>query len=45
VILVGIAALIYLRSRGSRVGHDNVNSEWTGSVAPAEDTVAEPAAA
>ena len=23
---------IYCRSRGSRVGHDNVNSEWTGAV-------------
>jgi PiT family inorganic phosphate transporter len=45
VILIGIATLIYLRSRGSRVGHDNVNSEWTGSVAPAEDTISEPAAA
>src|SRR6202167_491384 len=46
VILIGIAAIIYLRSRGSPGGHDTVNAEWTGSVAPAEDTVtAEPAAA
>jgi PiT family inorganic phosphate transporter len=36
VLLVGVAAFIYIRSRRSRVGHDNVNSDWTGSVAPAE---------
>jgi inorganic phosphate transporter, PiT family len=41
-ILVILAALIYLRSRGSKVDHNNVNGEWTGSVAPAEP---EPAAA
>jgi inorganic phosphate transporter, PiT family len=47
VILVGIATLIYLRSRGSRVGTDNVNSEWTGSVAPSATAgaTAQPAAA
>jgi inorganic phosphate transporter, PiT family len=41
-ILVILAGLIYLRSRGSKVDHNNVNGEWTGSVAPAEP---EPAAA
>jgi inorganic phosphate transporter, PiT family len=41
IILVGVAALIYRRSRGSRVDHNNVN-EWPGSEAPAEH---EPAAA
>jgi PiT family inorganic phosphate transporter len=40
VLLIGVAATIYIRARGSRVGHDNVNSEWTGSVAPAESTAA-----
>jgi inorganic phosphate transporter, PiT family len=33
VILVAIAAGIYLRSRGSKVDPSNVNDEWTGSVA------------
>ncbi|HUA40777.1 MAG TPA: inorganic phosphate transporter [Streptosporangiaceae bacterium] len=47
VLLLAVAATIYLRSRASRVGHDNVNSEWTGSVAPpaATSAAAEPAAA
>ena len=46
VLLIAVAATIYIRSRGSRVGHDNVNSEWTGSVAPAESVAAAtPAAA
>jgi PiT family inorganic phosphate transporter len=42
IILIAIAGLIYYRSRGSKVDHKNVNSEWTGNVAPAEP---EPAAA
>jgi inorganic phosphate transporter, PiT family len=46
ILLLAVAATIYIRSRNSRVGHDNVNSEWTGSVAPAEPTAAAtPAAA
>jgi inorganic phosphate transporter, PiT family len=36
IILAAVATLIYIRSRGSKVDHNNVNSEWTGSVAPAE---------
>jgi inorganic phosphate transporter, PiT family len=47
-ILLGGATTIYLMSRGSRVGQDNVNAEWTGGVAPEETAVtadAEPAAA
>ena len=36
VILVAVAAAIYWRSRGTKVDHNNVNDEWTGSVAPAE---------
>jgi PiT family inorganic phosphate transporter len=34
VILLAIAAAIYIRSRKSAVGVHNVNDEWTGSVAP-----------
>jgi PiT family inorganic phosphate transporter len=33
-ILIAVAVTIYLRSRQTAVGHDNVNAEWTGSVAP-----------
>lgn len=33
-ILVAVAVLIYLRSRQAPVRPDNVNAEWTGSVAP-----------
>jgi PiT family inorganic phosphate transporter len=36
IILIAVASVIFLRSRKTRVGHDNVNEEWTGSVAPAE---------
>jgi phosphate/sulfate permease len=46
VLLLAVAGTIYLRSRQSRVGHDNVNSDWTGSAAPVpEATSPEPAAA
>jgi PiT family inorganic phosphate transporter len=43
VLLLAVAVAIYLRSRGSRVGHDNVNEEWTGSVAPPAATTTTPA--
>ena len=33
-MLVGIAIAIYLRSRKTAVRHNNVNAEWTGTVAP-----------
>jgi PiT family inorganic phosphate transporter len=36
VVLAAIAAVIYWRSRASKVDHNNVNAEWTGTVAPAE---------
>jgi PiT family inorganic phosphate transporter len=36
LILAAIAALIYARSRVAKVNHTNVNTEWTGKVAPAE---------
>jgi PiT family inorganic phosphate transporter len=42
ILLVAIAAGIYWRSRANKVDHNNVNAEWTGTVAPAEP---EPAAA
>jgi inorganic phosphate transporter, PiT family len=42
IILLAVVAVIYWRSRKSKVDHNNVNAEWDGSVAPAEH---EPAAA
>jgi inorganic phosphate transporter, PiT family len=42
LILVAVSVFIYLRSRASKVDHNNVNDEWTGSAAPAEP---QPAAA
>ena len=36
-LLVIVAAAIYLRSRRSPVGHDNVNAEWIGAVAPPKE--------
>jgi inorganic phosphate transporter, PiT family len=42
IVLAAIAAVIYLRSRGNKVDHNNVNDEWSGTAAPAEP---EPAAA
>ena len=44
LILVGLSALIYWQSRQAKVDHNNVNAEWTGTVAPAT-TEPEPAAA
>ncbi len=43
ILLVALAVFIYIRSRGSKVDHNNVNSEWTGSVAAADERA--PAAA
>ncbi|HEY3906169.1 MAG TPA: anion permease [Streptosporangiaceae bacterium] len=47
IILIAIAAVIFWRSRKTTVNPNNVNSEWTGSVAPSEpaDRAPEPAAA
>ena len=42
IILAVLVAFIYYRSRKTKVDHNNVNAEWSGSVVPAE---AEPAAA
>jgi PiT family inorganic phosphate transporter len=36
LVLLAIVAVIYWRSRASKVDHNNVNAEWTGSVSPAE---------
>ena len=45
IILLAISAAIYIRSRASKVDHNNVNDEWTGSVAPAETQKPQPAGA
>jgi inorganic phosphate transporter, PiT family len=42
VILVALASFIYVRSRATKVDHNNVNDDWTGSAAEPEP---EPAAA
>ena len=36
IVLAALSGLIYWRSRGTKVDHNNVNSEWTGGVAPSE---------
>jgi inorganic phosphate transporter, PiT family len=36
IVLAALAVLIYIRSRASKVDHNNVNAEWTGTVVPAE---------
>jgi PiT family inorganic phosphate transporter len=36
LILVGVATTIYFRSRSTKVDHNNVNVEWSGTVAPPE---------
>jgi inorganic phosphate transporter, PiT family len=42
VLLVAVAATVYLRSRATKVDHNNVNNDWNGLAAPADP---EPAAA
>jgi inorganic phosphate transporter, PiT family len=37
-ILAALSALIFYRSRATKVDHKNVNAEWTGTVAPEEPT-------
>jgi len=41
IILAALAGLIFWRSRATKVDHNNVNAEWTGTVVPTEP---EPAA-
>jgi inorganic phosphate transporter, PiT family len=36
VVLAALSAVIYWRSRATKVDHKNVNDDWSGSVAPAE---------
>jgi PiT family inorganic phosphate transporter len=36
ILLAVVAGLVYWRSRKTKVDHNNVNREWTGSVTPAE---------
>jgi PiT family inorganic phosphate transporter len=40
IVLAAIAGTIYWRSRKNKVDHNNVNDDWTGSVAPAEPQTA-----
>jgi inorganic phosphate transporter, PiT family len=44
VLLIAVAASIYIKSRATAVRHDNVNAEWAGTVAPRSEE-REPAAA
>jgi inorganic phosphate transporter, PiT family len=44
VLLIAVAAAIYIRSRATKVDPKNVNSEWKGSVAPSEPASGSPAA-
>ena len=44
ILLIAVAGVIYWRSRKTKVGHDNVNDEWTGAVDP-RAAEPEPAAA
>ena len=44
LILASLSGLIYWRSRGTKVDHKNVNSEWTGGVSP-DQVTSQPAAA
>jgi PiT family inorganic phosphate transporter len=41
--LAALSAVIYWRSRSTKVDHNNVNDDWTGSVAPAEPEPAQAA--
>ena len=43
VLLAAVGGFIFWRSRATKVDHNNVNAEWSGSVAPAAEP-AEPAA-
>ncbi|HVT68121.1 MAG TPA: inorganic phosphate transporter [Trebonia sp.] len=44
ILLALLSGFIYWRSRATKVDHKNVNAEWTGSVAPAEEPAATAAA-
>ena len=36
IVLAALCGFIYWRSRGTKVDHNNVNAEWTGTVVPAD---------
>ena len=36
IVLAALCGLIYWRSRGNKVDHNNVNAEWAGTVVPAD---------
>src|SRR5580698_6393333 len=38
VLLIAVAAVVYIRSRGTKVDAKNVNEEWTDGIAPAAAT-------
>jgi PiT family inorganic phosphate transporter len=44
LILAALSGLIYWRSRHTKVDHNNVNAEWTGTVVPAEPDTAKASA-
>jgi PiT family inorganic phosphate transporter len=44
IVLAGLCGFIYWRSRATKVDHNNVNAEWSGTVAP-EQVPAQPTAA
>ena len=44
LVLIAISGAIYWRSRKTKVDQSNVNSDWTGGVAPSEPAGAAPAA-
>jgi PiT family inorganic phosphate transporter len=44
VVLAALCGVIYWRSRATKVDHNNVNAEWSGTVAP-EQVPAQPTAA
>jgi PiT family inorganic phosphate transporter len=44
VILAALSGLIYWQSRQTKVDHQNVNAEWTGTVVPAEPATEKAAA-
>jgi len=39
-ILIAIATLVFIRAHKNRVGHDNVNEEWSGTGAPEPEPAA-----
>jgi inorganic phosphate transporter, PiT family len=44
LILAALCGAIYWQSRKTKVDHQNVNAEWTGTVVPAEPATEKAAA-